>query len=190
MARSVARKAETPATRRQPPATVTRSALMPGGTDREFRVLVHRLLAFASRLEDIRSGFGALLGLTGIQYTTLISIAHLGRDHPVGVKEVADHLCLSGSFATLVVGQLANRGLVAKQTNPDDRRRVRLTVTEAGLDLLTKLAPAQRQVNDLLFEPLTAERFTVLNDYFADLVQSSDAAVGLIRYLADRENGR
>ena len=45
-------------------------------------------------------------------------------------------------------------------------------------------------MNDLLFEPLTADRFAILNDYFADLVSSSDAAVGLIRYLTGRENGK
>jgi DNA-binding MarR family transcriptional regulator len=167
----------------EPLATVTLPALMPDGTDRSFRVFVHRLLAFSTRLEAIRSGFGTLLGLTGVQYSSLISIAHLGRDQAVGVKEVAEHLSLSGSFATLVIGQLVHRGLVAKQINPEDRRRVRLTVTKKGRDLLRRLAPVQQDVNDRLFGPLDAAKFAALNAVFADLVNSSEDATRLIQYL-------
>lgn len=165
------------------PRTVTLPALIRDGTDREFRIFVHRLLAFSARIEAIRSGFGALIGLSGIQYSTLISIAHLGRDEPVGVKEVAAHLSLSGSFATLVIGQLVTLGLVDKEANPEDRRRVRLTVTDKGRALLTELAPVQRDVNDVLFGPLDADRFRFLNVLFAELVASSDVALGLVEYL-------
>ena len=91
------------------PRTVSRAALMPDGTDRAFRQFVHRLLAFSARLEAVRDKFGAILGLSGIQYSALISIAHLSRDAAIGVKEVAEHLGLSGSFATLVIGQLTER---------------------------------------------------------------------------------
>ena len=106
----------------RPPLTVSRNDLLTDGADSEFRQLVHRLLAFSARLETCRSGFGALLDLTGVQYTALISIAHLEGDDGVGVKTVADHLGLSGSFLTIVTGQLAKRGLVEKSTNPQDRR--------------------------------------------------------------------
>src|SRR5262245_13272374 len=109
---SSARVAEVSAVDGPVPLTVSRPALMPDGTDREFRRFVHRLLAFSGRLERVRAQFGAIIGLSGIQYTALISIAHLSRDAGVGVKEVAEHLGLSGSFATLVIGQLATLGLV------------------------------------------------------------------------------
>lgn len=171
----------------RPPLTVSRPELLSEGMDVEFRQLVHRLLAFSARLETCRSGFGALLELTGVQYTTLISIAHLEGAHEngeggVGVKEVADHLGLSGSFLTIVSGQLAKRGLVEKSTNPQDRRRVHLRVTEKGRELLEGLAPIQRDVNDLLFQPLDAKRFRALNDIFADLIAAADEATALIGY--------
>jgi DNA-binding MarR family transcriptional regulator len=165
------------------PLTVTRPDLMPDGTDRDFRRFVHRLLAFSARLEAIRSSFGSRIGLTGIQYSALISIAHLGRDGTVGVKDVAEHLSLSGSFATLVIGQLVGLDLIDKQTNPDDRRRVCLTVTNKGLDLLNQLASVQREVNDILFGPLDGAQFAGLNTAFGELVRSADAAVGLVQYL-------
>jgi DNA-binding MarR family transcriptional regulator len=166
----------------RPPLTVSRPELLVDGADGEFRQLVHRLLAFSARLETCRSGFGALLDLTGVQYTALISIAHLEGDDGVGVKTVADHLGLSGSFLTIVSGQLAKRGLVEKSTNPQDRRRVHLRVTEKGRALLEGLAPIQRDVNDLLFQPLDAKRFSALNEIFADLIKAADEATALIGY--------
>lgn len=170
----------------RPPLTVSRPDLLSDGADVEFRQLVHRLLAFSARLETCRSGFGALLDLTGVQYTTLISIAHLegadAKGNGVGVKEVADHLGLSGSFLTIVSGQLAKRGLVEKSTNPQDRRRVHLRVTEQGREMLEGLAPIQRDVNDLLFQPLDAKRFRALNEIFADLIAAADEATALIGY--------
>lgn len=166
----------------RPPLTVSLRDLLTDGADSEFRQLVHRLLAFSARLEACRSGFGSLLDLTGVQYTALISIAHLEGEDGVGVKTVADHLGLSGSFLTIVTGQLAKRGLVEKSTNPQDRRRVHLRVTDKGRELLEGLAPIQRDVNDLLFQPLDAKRFRALNEIFADLIQAADEATALIGY--------
>jgi DNA-binding MarR family transcriptional regulator len=174
---------------RRPPLTVSRRELLTDGHDTEFRKLVHRLLAFSARLESCRSGFGALLDLTGVQYTTLISIAHLEGDDGVGVKTVADHLGLSGSFLTIVSGQLAKRGLVEKSTNPQDRRRVHLRVTSKGRELLEGLAPIQRDVNDLLFQPLDAKRFQALNEIFADLIHAADEATALIGYYSQSGAG-
>ncbi len=168
------------------PRTVSRPPLLRGGSDREFRRFVHRLLAFSARLETVRSRFGAQIGLTGIQYTALISVAHLSRDGEIGVKQIADHLGLSGSFATLVIGQLVRLGLVDKGPHPADRRRVQLTVPAKGLALLRQLAPVQRQVNDVMFAPLDGEKFRALNQILTDLLRSGDAAVELVRYLTSR----
>jgi DNA-binding MarR family transcriptional regulator len=178
---------QTGARRRSPPETpmtVSNEALLVDGSDLEFRRFVHRLLAFAARLESVRSGFAAMIGLTGIQYTTLISIAHLQWEGGVGVTRIAEDLGLSGSFVTLVSGQLVKLGLVDKKVSEDDRRRVRLTVTSKGLELLSDLAPVQREVNDLLFRPLDGGRFAMLSRLLEELVRSGDESVALVEYLA------
>jgi DNA-binding MarR family transcriptional regulator len=166
-----------------PEPTVSREALLVDGSDSEFRRLVHRMLAFSARLEAVRAGFGRLLGLTGIQYTVLISIAHLSARGASGVSRVAEHLALSGSFVTLIVGQLVRRGLAEKIADPHDRRRVRLSVTDAGRALLARLAPIQREVNDVLFQPLDRRGFLALNELFEAFVRSGSEAVGLVEYL-------
>src|SRR5438034_1002329 len=88
------------------PLTTSRAELLVGGRDKEFRHLVHSLFGFASHHERVRSGHAKLIGLAGIEYTVLISIAHLSQDGDVNVKTVADHLYLSGAFITAITGRL------------------------------------------------------------------------------------
>jgi hypothetical protein len=64
------------------------------------------------------------------------------------------------------------------------RRRARLTVTDAGHDLLDELSLLQQRVNDVQFDCLSAEEFQSLLDTIDRLVQSGDKAVALQRYLA------
>lgn len=169
--------------------TVSRKELLVAGSDRGFRSLVHGLLALSARLEAIRSGFGSLIGLTGIQYTLLISIRHLEVDGEVSVTRVARHLHLSGAFVTIEIGKITRLGLVAKQVDPKDRRCVRLHVTRRGVDLLRRLAPTQRRVNDVLFGSLTAQSIPELRRSVDHIVADGDRALALLDYLAQHENG-
>ena len=100
------------------PLTVSRPELLMDGSDAQFRQLVHRLLAYASSLEAIRAGLGEMIGLSGVQYTILICIAHLEEGRGVGVKAIADHLSYTGAFVTIETGKLAALGLVEKRQNP------------------------------------------------------------------------
>ncbi len=164
--------------------TVSRPALLTGCSDRDFRLLVHNLLGFLARHEAIREGHAAYIGLVGIEYTILISIAHLLAEGDVSIRTVADHLHLSGAFVTTVTKRLLGRGLVNKAMDPSDRRRLCLTVTEAGRALLARLAPVQRQVNDVEFESLDAEDFRRLSAMLECLLDSSEQALALQRQLA------
>ncbi|WP_424813514.1 MarR family winged helix-turn-helix transcriptional regulator [Roseococcus sp. YIM B11640] len=165
--------------------TVSSPALLANGSDRDFRRLVHNLFGFLARHEAIREGHGAFIGLAGIEYTVLISIAHLSTDADVSVRDVAEHLHLSGAFVTTVTNRLLTKGLIAKRTDPTDRRRLCLTVTRQGRDLLATLAPTQRQVNDVQFDGISAEEFRSLSSMIERLIECSGRAISLQRYLAD-----
>ena len=165
------------------PLTVTRPELISNGSDREFRHLVHGLLGFLARHEQIRSGHGKAIGLAGIEYSTLISIAHLSVDGDVNIKTVADHLHLSGAFVTTLAQRLLKMGLINKRTDTEDRRRVTLTVSAKGHALLEKLAPMQRQVNDAEFGPLSRDDLKFMTQMIDKLLESSDRALALQAYL-------
>lgn len=174
------------ARREKLPLTVSRPQLLVDGSDRQFRRLVHSLFGFLARHEAIRNGHAATIGLAGIEYTVLISIAHLSVDGDVSVKTLADHLHVSGAFVTTTVGRLLNMGLIRKGSDPADRRRVRLTVSERGYLRLAALAPTQRQVNDVEFGCLSAEEFRHLIDLVERLIESGNHAVALQKYLRQR----
>ena len=125
------RRAETPKTAKGAlPLTISRPELLPDGTDRDFRKLVHNIFAFMARHDAVRDGHARHIGLAGIEYTVLISIGHLGLGGDVNVKTVADHLRMSGAFITTVTSKLQSLGLVVKTQDHIDRRRITLAITE------------------------------------------------------------
>lgn len=167
------------------PLTTTRPELLVGESDSDFRSLVHGLLGFLARHEQLRAGHASFIGLPGVEYTVLIAIAHLsinaGLD--VNVKTVADHLHLSGAFITSVTGRLLDRGLIHKVQDTADRRRVRLEVSPGGRALLERLAPVQSQCNDVEFSCLSRQEFRLLLDIVERLIETSDRALALQKYL-------
>lgn len=165
------------------PLTVSRDALLEGGSDQVFRQLVHDFFAFMARHQTIRDGHARRIGLAGIEYTILISLARLGRDGPVNVKSVADHLHVSTGFITNTTRKLQEMGLVEKTQDATDRRKTNLTVTAEGRERLQRLAPYQRQVNDAEFGALSHDDFLQLSRIIGMLVESSEQAVSLQRYL-------
>jgi DNA-binding MarR family transcriptional regulator len=172
------RRSEVPA-----PLTVSRPELLVNGSDRHFRRLVHGLFGFLARHEAVRSGHAARIGLVGIEYTVLISIRHLAvEETDISVNRVAEHLFLSGAFVTTVTNKLVKRGLIHKLPDPNDRRRVRLEVSDRGNALLAELAPVQRQVNDVQFGCLSTAEFLHLLDMTERLIDSSDRAIRLQSY--------
>ena len=151
------------------------------GSDRAFRQFIHDALAFFARLQTVRSQLGAVIGLSGTQYTVLIAIAHLsGEDRKIGVNQVAEHLHFSGAFVTIEINKLVARGLVSKDIDTEDRRRVILAVSPRGRALLSELAVVQRPVNDMLFRGLSASDFRKMRKLMSGMVDAADDAGRLI----------
>ncbi|CAE6687505.1 hypothetical protein R69927_01590 [Paraburkholderia domus] len=170
--------------------TVTNPACLIDGTDTEFRHLINGLLPFAARLLSIRDGFGTLIGLTGIQYSLLIAVAHLSHDDVVTVNRLADHLHLSGAFVTVETGKLKKLGVIDKRSDPDDKRKMRLTITSAGSKLLKELAARQQHINDVLFEGVTRTEFKALCSVVDRLVTNGDRATLDLAHLIARQDSR
>jgi MarR family transcriptional regulator, organic hydroperoxide resistance regulator len=186
---AVLRRSDAPGTEEGSfPLTVSRPELLNDGTDRDFRRMVHNIFAFMARHEAVRDGHARYIGLAGVEYTILISIGHLGVDGDVNVKTVADHLHMSGAFVTTVTSKLQSLGLVEKTQDSTDRRRISLAVTDKAKELLRRLAPYQREINDVEFSSLTKEKFQILSEILEDLIAGGDRAVALQRYKSSIDN--
>lgn len=167
------------------PLTVTRPELLVDGSDMKFRELVHDMLALGARHVAVRNGHAGYIGLSGAQYTTLVTIRHL-QDTPATVRRVAEHLHVSPTFVTAETNKLQRSGLITKTRSKTDSRAVDLAVTEDGHRLLAQLAPAQRLVNDEQFAELTAEEFHELHRLVRRLVRTTDNAIARQRLIASR----
>ena len=159
------------------PATVSRAALLKGGSDRSFRVLVADLLTISTRMELVREHLGRRLGISGPQYSLIVAVAHLQGSNGVSVGALAKALHVSSAFIASEAGKLARRRLLLKRTNPLDRRVVLLSVAPAGRLAVDRVSTEIRAVNDLFFGALDAGAFAALSDTVGALIGSSSKAV-------------
>jgi DNA-binding MarR family transcriptional regulator len=152
--------------------------------DEIFRQFVHHTMAFATRMQDIRKALGRTIGLSGTRYTILISIARRGRKGGVGLSDIADRLHFTPAFLTIEANKLAADGLIAKRENPDDRRRVLLSITPKARELLRSVRTVQEPANSLLFGDLSSDDFDLMRRKMLELVDNSERALGLIELLS------
>src|SRR5437660_8372839 len=164
-----------------PPATVSRTALLVDGSDAEFRGLIHDLIAYGHRLDTCRDAFAALVGMSGAQYEIVMLVSRATGLLSVG--EVAVRLHRSGAFITIEANKLVARGILEKVADPGDGRRVLLRSNAKSRELLERLAPFQRRINDQLFDRLDARRFRQLRQLARDLVESGDRAVAMLEFM-------
>jgi DNA-binding MarR family transcriptional regulator len=169
-------------------STVTRPELLVDGSDAEFRTLIHRSMSFARWISMVRDGFGALIGISGVQYEIMILVSRLQGDEGITVGELSSAIRLSGAFTTIEAGKLVDKGLLEKSADLRDRRRVRLRLTSGGRKLLLSLAPYQRQVNDTAFANLKATELKELSGILGDLLPGMDRAVNLINFILKQES--
>ena len=87
-------------------------------------------------LQQLNTATWLKLDLTMAQLKALVAIAH---QPGVSVCQVARQLSIGESAASLMTDQLVRRGHVERATDPDDRRRVRLSASEHGQQQLDEL---------------------------------------------------
>jgi len=91
--------------------------------------------------------------------------------------ELGDGLQWEKSRISRQVARMAERGLVVKETAPEDGRGAYVTLTRAGRKAIEAAAPAHVElVHQLLFDDLTAEQVRTLETIAAAVVRRLDAA--------------
>jgi DNA-binding MarR family transcriptional regulator len=166
--------------RKKAPPTVSRAALLSGGSDAEFRGLIHDLIAYGHKLDACRDAFARIAGISGVQYEILMLVS---RADDLSIGDVAARLHRSGAFITIEANKLAAAGVLEKASDPTDGRRVLLRMNAKSVEMLERLAPYQQRINDVLFEFVDAKRFRELRALAAELVARGDRAVAMLDLL-------
>ena len=119
-----------------------------------------RLALLARYASQARRDRLASDGLRNWQYKVLLTLRRLGPPYTGSPSLLADHLGLTRGALSARLASLEEAGLIVRTHERDDRRRVRVRLTEAGhtafeqqmaseeaaeLALLSALAPAERE---------------------------------------------
>jgi len=84
-------------------------------------------------------------GLTGQQYQALLAIRGAAGGEQMTVNDLARHLLIKHNSSVGLVDRLVAGGLVTRDRNPGDRRKVRLRLTARGQRVLERLASVHRE---------------------------------------------
>jgi DNA-binding MarR family transcriptional regulator len=92
----------------------------------------------------ITRAYAPMLGELGLTYPQFLVMMALWEEEDRTVSALGQRLGLDSGTLTPLLKRLERAGFVARQRDPADERRVRLTLTAAGRDLGPRAAAAQR----------------------------------------------
>jgi MarR family transcriptional regulator, temperature-dependent positive regulator of motility len=124
----------------------------PGAESLSFQGSTAHLLAMVGALCSQR--WVAMLGQFDVsrsQYKVVMCLAELG---PLGQRHLADLIGIDPRNCVPVIDSLAERGLVARETDPSDRRRRVLGLTGTGRRLALELRAVSGQIEAEVLQPL------------------------------------
>lgn len=104
---------------------------------------------------------------------------HLVRNDGAPVGEIARELNSSVSGASGLIDRLVKAGLVVKETDPDDRRGVRVRITDDGRMAAADAGEVLAELNRHLTAGFTADELRTVSRWFGhvqQLDQSDDGA--------------
>lgn len=113
-------------------------------TDAEYRALAQFRRALRSFMHFSEEAAKAA-GLTPSQHQLLLAIRGAGTAQPPTIGEVADWLKLRHHSTVELADRAEASGLIKRSSDPDDRRRQRLILTELGETRLAALSTLHRE---------------------------------------------
>ena len=124
--------------------------------------LMYKAAAIAS-MEDA--------GFELYDYSVLALLAEGTRETQ---STIADALTLDPSRLVALLDSLEKRDLIARQRDPQDRRRHVVSITRAGEQELDRLRDMMRKLEDEFFAPLSAADRKALHDILSKLAECND----------------
>ncbi|AQT81639.1 MarR family transcriptional regulator [Mycolicibacterium litorale] len=91
----------------------------------------------------------AAVDATGLPFSRIRILRRLANQ-PMTVKEVAGAATIDAPAATVAVNDLETRGLVVRETHPDNRRCKLVSLTAAGRDVVAVLDQTDDPAPDVL----------------------------------------
>ncbi|MCP5382229.1 MAG: MarR family transcriptional regulator [Kordiimonadaceae bacterium] len=110
-----------------------------------------------------------LFGITRSQFEAM---AVLRRLHPkaLNAQEIMQASMLTSGSVTAMINQLLNAGLVKRKADPEDARRIQITLTTKGIRIIEAALKDRINDNKKLANLLTMDDRQKMNDLMRDLL--------------------
>jgi homoprotocatechuate degradation regulator HpaR len=142
---------------------VPEDLLLPRDTRRSVPIMLLRAR------EAVMSRFRPLLARHDLSEQQWRVIRVLGEVDSLEAREVAERACVLAPSLTRILKALEERGLITRRIDPNDRRRILLSITPRGVELLAAIAHEGSTAYADFVEKFGAERVDLLLDMLADL---------------------
>jgi DNA-binding MarR family transcriptional regulator len=146
--------------------------------------LADLLQRLTRRLRRAQADRLAPLGLTPAQERALRIVTR--SEEPLRMTELADRLGIVPRSVTTVIDALEQAGLVRRETDPRNRRAIRLHLTDRGRAVRDDMREARRRAAEDLFAPMSAEDRKALAELLSLLDEDSQGGgrgLGSVRRL-------
>ena len=134
--------------------------------------VVTRLARVRSHLDTALADVFAGYDLTPADFQALVTLRRGGAPYRMGQAELMKAMGLTSGTISLRLARLEQRGVVARDPDPDDKRSSTVRLTDQGLDLFDQIAPAHLLSEDQLLSALTPAELGVLADLLRKLLGS------------------
>ena len=133
-----------------------------------------RVARLAAHLERDLVEICKVAGLKAAQFQVLAELR--SRDPlPMSASDLARAVILTTGGMTPVLDQLADRGLINRQVDPEDRRARRITITEKGRSAINRALDQQIARHRALNAVLTIEEREQLSDLLRKILIAIEA---------------
>jgi DNA-binding MarR family transcriptional regulator len=127
------------------------------------------MMRVTDKLQRLESDNLAQYNLTPAQFGVL---AHLSANEGITQQTLSERLFVTKGNVCGLIGRLEERGLVVRESDPEDRRSNRLLLTPEGRELIEQVIPVNEQFISDYMSVLSAEELETLRTLLRRLDKS------------------
>jgi DNA-binding MarR family transcriptional regulator len=159
--------------------------------DAKMRTFIADMYAAMSLMRLLRQEIASVLSLSSAEYSVLLAVRYLERGSDMTLRAIADHLHVAAAYVTAEVARLVEKGLLTKKPDPLDRRAVAVELTAASRELLSRLGPMLRDINEPLLAGISVRDLDIVHRFFRSVISHGYDAISVartFRLAADRRD--
>lgn len=100
----------------------------------------------------------------------VLRILRDANGEPLTVQKILEKMIQRNSNVTRIVDKLLSKGLVTRQENPNNRRKMDIGITKTGLRLLKKLDKNVENIHEPMMKRLSPEELEQLKELIYKLI--------------------